>query len=130
MDAGSETGDERDSQWPGADDTTARPDPDEGAGSATPERGAATGESRNAAVDRNAEDGPPGQESGPTADGFDDRERTPAVRRRDADETEETETLVPSGPLEPEDIDTENAAFVLLGVLLVVGLILAAILGL
>jgi len=52
----------------------------------------------------------------------------------DSGQTEESGniagTLARDQPLEPGDIDLENAAFVLLGVLLVVGLIAAAIVGL
>ena len=58
----------------------------------------------------------------------------PAVTRRDApaddQENESSPAVVtPSKPPEPEPIDTENAAFVLLGVALVVGFVLAAVVG-
>jgi hypothetical protein len=72
-------------------------------------------------------------------DPFDERDLQPAVRRRnadgrdagrpDADPESVTEVLSPSGPLEPQEINPENAAFVLFGVLLVVGLVVGAIAG-
>lgn len=41
-----------------------------------------------------------------------------------------TEGMEMVGPLEPQEIDTENAAFLLLGVVLTAGLLLAALAGL
>lgn len=57
--------------------------------------------------------------------------RRPAVTRRATDDDDESSPRVvtPSRPPEPEAIDTENAAFVLLGVGLVVGFVLAAVAG-
>lgn len=52
----------------------------------------------------------------------------------DATETEDEGNIagefIPRGPLEPGEIDLENAVFVVLGAVLVVGLIVAAIFGL
>ena len=50
----------------------------------------------------------------------------PAVRRRES--VKEKRYLEPK-PLEPQPINAENAAFVLLGVAFVVGLFVAAVLG-
>jgi len=65
-----------------------------------------------------------------------DGERRPAIRRVDAGEettAEDTESpadeLAPPQPLKPQQIDPENAVFVLLGVVLVAGLLLAALFG-
>jgi hypothetical protein len=58
--------------------------------------------------------------------------RRPAVTRRatdDEDDESSPRAVTPSKPPEPEAIDTENAAFVLLGVGLVVGFVLAAVAG-
>lgn len=41
-----------------------------------------------------------------------------------------TEGMEMVGPLEPQEIDTENAAFLLVGVVLTAGLLLAALAGL
>lgn len=41
-----------------------------------------------------------------------------------------TGSLAPRGPLEPEDIDPENALFVLFGVVLVAGFVVVGISGL
>ena len=58
----------------------------------------------------------------------------PAVTRHndpadDEDDENSPRVVTPSKPPEPEAIDTENAAFVLLGVVLVVGFVLAAVAG-
>jgi hypothetical protein len=59
-----------------------------------------------------------------------DDELRPAVRRVDEDRGGNVAgTFNPAGPLEPQGIDPENAAFVLLGVVLVVGFLIAAIVG-
>jgi len=60
-----------------------------------------------------------------------ERELRPAVTRHDPDEEETVpDVLTPTGPLEPQEIDPENAAFVLLGVAIIAGLLLAAVAGL
>lgn len=65
-----------------------------------------------------------------------DADDTPAesIDERDTEETDGTNniagTLETRQPLEPGDIDLENAFFVALGVLIVVGLIVGAMLGL
>jgi hypothetical protein len=59
--------------------------------------------------------------------------RKPAVTRREerpADDESRQGVVTPAEPPEPEAIDTENAAFVLLGVVLVVGFVLVAVAGL
>ncbi|ERH10668.1 MAG: hypothetical protein J07HX64_02446 [halophilic archaeon J07HX64] len=66
---------------------------------------------------------------GKTAGGS-ERELRPAVTRHEPDEDEEAaDVLRPTGPPEPQKIDPENAAFVLLGAGMIVGTLLAAILG-
>jgi hypothetical protein len=58
--------------------------------------------------------------------------RKPAVTRRDespADDEDTPRVVSPSEPPEPQEIDAENAAFVLLGVVLVVGFIIVAVAG-
>lgn len=58
--------------------------------------------------------------------------RKPAVTRRN-DPAEDNESspgvITPTEPPKPQAIDPENAAFVLLGVVVVVGLVLAAVAG-
>jgi len=58
--------------------------------------------------------------------------RKPAVTRRDPVDDDETKpgVVAPSEPPEPQRIDTENAAFVLLGVVLVIGFLVVAVAGL
>jgi hypothetical protein len=61
-------------------------------------------------------------------------ELRPAVRRIDERDAESggnvAGSLTPQGPLEPEDIDPENALFVLLGVVFVTTLVVVGISGL
>lgn len=129
------TDDDRESASHGADeetttrqssetgDTTGRDD----SASATAERGA--GESgRPEPVGTATENGESGHRHETVREG--ERELRPAVTRHDPDEEETTaEVLTPTGPLEPQEIDPENAAFVLLGVALIAGLLLAAVAG-
>jgi len=87
------------------------------------ERGDSTG--RDDSASATAE-----RETGETVDGS-KRELRPAVTRHDPDEEAETaaDVLTPTGPLEPQEIDPENAAFVLLGVAIITGLLIAAVAG-
>lgn len=59
---------------------------------------------------------------------FESRDLKPAVTRRDTDRTG-GDSIAPDGPPKPEVIDPENAAFVLLGAVSVLGLLAAAIAG-
>jgi hypothetical protein len=95
--------------------------------SATAERGA--GESgRPEPVGTATENGESGHRRETVREG--ERELRPAVTRHDPDEEETAaEVLRPTGSLEPQEIDRENAAFVLLGVALIAGLLLAAVAG-
>ncbi len=129
------TDDDRESASHGADeetttrqssetgDTTGRDD----SASATAERGA--GESgRPEPVGTATENSELGHRHETVREG--ERELRPAVTRHDPDEEETAaEVLTPTGPLEPQEIDPENAAFVLLGVALIAGLLLAAVAG-
>jgi len=60
--------------------------------------------------------------------------RKPAITRRDDAPSEDDEPgqggVMPSEPPEPQEINTENAAFVLLGVVLVVAFLVGAVAGL
>ena len=66
------------------------------------------------------------------SNGKSERGLRPAVTRHDPDEEGEevSNGFTPTGPLEPQEIDLENAAFVLLGATLLTGLMLAAVAGL
>ncbi|ERH10731.1 MAG: hypothetical protein J07HX64_02509 [halophilic archaeon J07HX64] len=69
------------------------------------------------------------EQQGRTAEGS-QRELRPAVTRHEPDEEEQAaDVLRPTGPPEPQKIDPENAAFVLLGAGMLVGTLLAAIAG-
>lgn len=60
----------------------------------------------------------------------DDQALRPAVRRRSAASTDEPSSLDPRGPLEPQDINVENALFVVLGIVLSGGFLLVGLYGL
>ena len=88
-----------------------------------------------------SESGAPGEEKmetgavevdGESTDGA-EAEREGNESESAGDESEDggiTEGMEMVGPLEPQEIDTENAAFLLLGVVLTAGLLLAALVGL
>lgn len=60
----------------------------------------------------------------------DQKTDTPRAGTEDPDDGGITEGMGMIGPLEPQEIDTENAVFVLLGVVLVAGFVLAGLVGL
>ena len=99
---------------------------DADSGGDTDDRGATGGET--ATGERGAD---PGADTatgeGVNRAGTSDRE--PAIVARDG-ETGDRTPLRPARPLEPEAVDAENAAFVLLGVVLVAGLLVGAAAGL
>jgi len=91
--------------------------------------------------DTTSESGAPGDEGTETgAVEEDGRSTDGAETGREGDESENegdesedggiTEGMEMVGPLEPQDIDIENAAFLLFGVVLTAGLLLAALAGL